>query len=266
MTTDRPNHQYWLNRPGEAYLATHKRRSERGATSYAAQEGWLTKRLAEVKDQLQRPIRLLDFGCGYGRIAHLCARMGGIEYFGFDFSEPMVRPLLASPPPAYSSDIGQRIVVKPSIDCEFERHEFDVVLTISVMIHNNKADAEKLLHKLIELRSPTGRLILIENRLTSETAWLNAWHAGCWAHDFTSITPEGEKFFIDEDIHPLHAAYTLTRDEHAPKYKLLSAGRVREFTDRSDLMSGVGVPARADPPNEDHLKAAFMYDDEEHRV
>ena len=82
---------YWQSRRGQAYAEQQSFRLKHANTSYHAQEVWLANHLARMNEQ--RPgqkIRLLDFGCGFGRIARLVCPLDFIDYYGYDFSQAMV--------------------------------------------------------------------------------------------------------------------------------------------------------------------------------
>lgn len=239
MTATNPNHQYWQHRPGEAYRKTHDLRISRGVTNYAAQEAWLTDHLTKMKASRSRPLRLLDFGCGYGRIAHLCAEIGDIDYRGFDFSSAMVEPLFETPPARYAADIRERVRVAKTADGLFEPQSFDVVLTVSVFIHNDEADARRLFDTLAALRRPDGEIILIENRLAARTVMVNAWHGGCWNHDFSSFAGEAMQILVDEEIHPQHAAYIFSTATYGERFARMTGGASAAFRTREAFLEGI---------------------------
>jgi SAM-dependent methyltransferase len=241
MTATNPNHQYWQHRPGEAYRKTHDLRISRGVTNYAAQEAWLTDHLTKMKASRSRPLRLLDFGCGYGRIAHLCAAIGDIDYHGFDFSSAMVEPLYEAPPLPYAVDIRERVRIAPIADGLFDPKSFDVVLTISVFIHNDEADARRLFNTLATLRRPDGEIILIENPLAARTVMVNAWHGGCWNHDFSSFASEEMQILVDEEIHPGHAGYIFSTASREERFIRRKGGSVSRFSTHAAFLNGVAT-------------------------
>lgn len=80
------NRDYWINRSGDLYADQQKVRREAGNSNYARQEAWLVGFLAERSEQLGRPVRVLDFGVGFGRLARLLPQHAFVDYFGFDIS------------------------------------------------------------------------------------------------------------------------------------------------------------------------------------
>jgi SAM-dependent methyltransferase len=207
---DKPNNLYWQTRPGESYQATQAHRRANPENSYDAQEQWLRRVLAEWSAVHPRPLRLLDVGCGFGRLAHLCADVGGVDWFGFDFSSTMIQPLLDDPPAAYAADIADRVRVADSLDAAFPGETFDLVITISVMIHNDEADARALLDSMRRRRAPDGEIILIENLPVEGSGFTNDWHAGCWMHDIVAYASADEFVIVDFDMHAQHGVYRLS--------------------------------------------------------
>lgn len=234
----RPNHLYWQSKRGEEYRDVQNRRSGQGSTNYKEQERWLVDRLSRLTRSGQNRIRLLDFGCGYGRIARLCADLGAIDYHGFDFSTAMVAPLLADPPAAFRPDIVDRVVVAPTLEGQFEPGTFDVILSISVLIHNDEQTTRRLLDTLLKLRRAGGELILIENPIVSRTTFQNLWHAGCWSHSFCTYAGEGINVLVDEDVHPAHCAYVLSDANGEPKFSVKSAGKIGHFESVEQIYVG----------------------------
>lgn len=230
------NHAYWLSKEGLEYRRAHEIRLARGPGSYAAQEKWLKERLAALKAVRRAPLRLLDFGCGYGRIAHLCAEIGGIDYFGFDFSLPMAKPLLDNPPEAYAADVERRVIVGSIDRLNFPPGSFDIVLTVSVLIHNNESDAKAIISNLKTLCKRDGEIILIENVVVSKTTFSNYWHAGCWAHNFLEYFDEKTSVIIDEDMDSSHAVYILSDAVEHASYVVRAGSKDHTFSDRASLL------------------------------
>lgn len=257
----RPNHRYWQEREGNSYARSHDLRNRSEQASYRHQEAWLERRLAAMAEHCGRPIKLLDFGCGYGRIARLCARLPYVDYFGFDFSAAMTRPLLADPPERYAQDIVRRVRIGSDVLACFEPGSFDVALTISVLIHNEETDARRIIATLAKLAKAEGEIILIENRLTPRTVFSHVWHAGCWAHDILGYAPNGFGVTVDETVHPQHAAYVLARGQRSPRFvRIHQDGSVAGETVQ-EALTGVAAPQEyASIPDEQLLAAALALD------
>jgi SAM-dependent methyltransferase len=180
------NWDYWASRSGEDYRLQQKGRREGSNHSYRLQESWLTKFLGELSANGKgRPIRLLDYGCGFGRTAHLVSDLETVEYFGFDFSRSMTAPLRADPPPRLRANIDHHLRVADRLDAVFPASEkFDVILSVSVLIHNQPAAAMSIVAQMLERLATDGVVVLIENPHTAVSALQNFWHGGCWCHSF----------------------------------------------------------------------------------
>lgn len=212
------NHEYWLSRDGHLYADQQRFRREAGNTNYAKQEEWLSGFLAERSEQLGRPVRVLDFGVGFGRLARVLSQHGFVDYFGFDISRSMVEPLLQDPPPSIAGDLQRRIRVGPSLGEAMQGEQFDVIFTVSVLIHNDREQAADVLSEMRGLLAPQGRLCFIENRPVSISLMANLWHAGCWSHDFVGTLAADMNVDVEDGILPDHGIYVLSEaDEGLPR-------------------------------------------------
>ena len=180
---DKANQNYWLNQPGADYERQQIWRTEQGLAAYRQQEVWLVEHLRDRSEQLGRPVRILDFGCGFGRMARVLSAYSFVDYHGYDFSDAMVQKLLDDPP-ATLTDVPRRIRVAPSVTEAFKGTVFDIVLTVSVLIHNAREDVARLLAEMKSLLNADGYLLLIENQLVPFDVRENNWHGGCWVHDY----------------------------------------------------------------------------------
>ncbi|AKJ30630.1 class I SAM-dependent methyltransferase [Caldimonas brevitalea] len=202
------NQRYWLNKNGEEYLQQQRLRSTSGNSAYATQEAWLLTYLLNRAKAQSRRLRVLDFGCGFGRFARLLAEHPSIDYYGYDFSDAMVAPLFESPPPALEP-LHHRVRVRPSFTTAFAGDRFDVIFTVSVLIHNTPEDARALLETLAGHLEPDGQICLIENRLTSISVKENNWHGGCWVHDFAGTTASHMSVAVHHKHLEIHDVYVL---------------------------------------------------------
>ncbi|MBH1426722.1 methyltransferase domain-containing protein [Stenotrophomonas maltophilia] len=203
------NRDYWINRSGDLYADQQKIRREAGNSNYARQEAWLVGFLAERSEQLGRPVRVLDFGVGFGRLARLLPQHAFVDYFGFDISPAMVEPLLREPPVELAADIERRIRVGSSLAEAMQGEQFDVIFTVSVLIHNDREQAADVLAQMRALLAPEGRLCFIENRPVSISLLANLWHAGCWSHDFAGTLAPDMNVDVEDGILSDHAIYIL---------------------------------------------------------
>lgn len=206
-----PNNHYWKNRPGRDYEMQQRFRKRRGNRAYELQERWLSQYLIERRAVLGRPLRLLDFGCGFGRIARLAARLRGIEYTGYDFSAAMAEPLLGAMPGRAVEDSATHVFVGDDPIALLGQSRFDIVLTISVLIHNDEAQTRQLLSTMGSFLGEAGQMVLIENAVVGATQRTSGWHAGCWMHDVLAYADGEWDVSVYPDAAPPHGIYMLTR-------------------------------------------------------
>ncbi|MBS7695765.1 MULTISPECIES: class I SAM-dependent methyltransferase [unclassified Chelatococcus] len=205
------NRQYWKEKSGRDYQQQQAYRIETGNSAYRQQEAWLLSYLEQERrrQKLDRPLRVLDFGCGFGRLAGPISALQGVAYHGYDFSSAMVADLLTAPPPALAEVARDRVRVADSIEAAFPTDCFDIIFTISVLIHNNEAQAQELISQMSRRLAPEGRLVLIENRLVAATLFQNTWHAGCWVHAFADYAAGVWDVAVIEGVTDQHGIYIL---------------------------------------------------------
>ncbi len=97
--------------------------------------------------------RVLDVGCGSGRIAEFVLEAGAAHYLGIDFSEPMIE--LAR---ARLERFGERVelILGDFIEAPIEG-EFDVVLAVGLFDY--LPDAERFARRMCELCAPGGCMV-----------------------------------------------------------------------------------------------------------
>jgi len=171
---DRPNIEWWTRHGGREWLEEVQRRRS-AQDRYSKQEAWLAGHFADAP-----ALRVLDFGCGYGRHLRHLKQQRHLDLFGCDVSPSMVAVV-----GEHVGDVawaGEHVkLIEPVGRLPFDDWYFDVTYTSEVLIHVNPEDLSKVLRELI--RVTFERLILIENKRTDQTAFDSAAHAGCWLHD-----------------------------------------------------------------------------------
>lgn len=86
---------------------------------------------------------------------------------------------------------------------------FDVVFTVSVLIHNARDDAARLLMEMRSLLRPEGYLLLIENQLVPFDLRENNWHGGCWVHDYVGDLAADSNVQVFHDVIQSHDVYKI---------------------------------------------------------
>ncbi|CAH1669462.1 class I SAM-dependent methyltransferase [Chelatococcus asaccharovorans] len=207
------NRQYWKQKSGRDYQRQQAYRIESGNSAYRLQEEWLLRFLMREgrRRRLDRALRVLDFGCGFGRLAAPISALQGVAYYGYDFSQAMAADLLGHPPTALAPMIRERVRVADTVEAAFPGEHFDIIFTISVLIHNDEDQARNLLEQLTQkLAAEEGRLVLIENRAVATTLFQNNWHAGCWAHAFADYAAGRWDIEIFDGLGGQHGIYVLS--------------------------------------------------------
>jgi SAM-dependent methyltransferase len=202
------NEDYWRQQSGADYEHQQKGRTEQGRSRYREQEAWLVAHLRSESERLGRPVSVLDFGCGFGRMARVLAACPFVIYHGYDFSASMAQQLLDSPP-AGLPNVRECVRVAPSVTDAFDVERFDVIFTVSVLIHNTREDARNLISELLTLLREDGYLLLIENQLVPFDLRENNWHGGCWVHDYAGDLAVDSDVLIFQGAIEEHGVYQI---------------------------------------------------------
>ncbi len=203
------NLDYWTKHAGEEYRLQQLKRCTHGDTSYEQQEIWLRRFFEHfVAARGRNVVRVLDYGCGFGRIANILCNNKNIEYFGFDISPAMTATFRADPPKPLQSNFDQRVRIAEQLNSAFTTAEkFDVILTVSVLIHNQPEAARAILAGMLERLAPGGKIVLIENPHTAVSAFENLWHGGCWCHSIPRYLEGRADLEIIDNFAGRHAIY-----------------------------------------------------------
>lgn len=208
------NEDYWRHQSGAEYEQQQLGRTEQGKSHYREQEAWLVEYLRSASDKLGRPVDVLDFGCGFGRMARVLSAYPFVAYHGYDFSEAMVQQLLVSPPAGLPD---ARVRVGPSLTETFGKERFDVIFTVSVLIHNTPENAKRLIGEMQTLLGDEGRLLLIENKLVPFDLRENNWHGGCWVHDYAGDLAADCNVRIFHEVIQEHGIYQISPAHRADR-------------------------------------------------
>ncbi|MHB8420669.1 MAG: class I SAM-dependent methyltransferase [Myxococcales bacterium] len=191
------SNRYWKELSGHTYQGIVAGRVASGNDAYAQQETFLAAFVAAEQRRLGRPLDLLEFGCGFGRHSWYLSDLPGVRYHGYDFSEPMVEPLRKLAP-ASLVPLEDHLFVGPDARAAVGERRFDLVLSVSVLIHNPPERVDSLLREdLPALLRPGGVLCLVENPIVPFSLYENDWHEGCWLHRYLDHAPDR----WDLDIH-----------------------------------------------------------------
>ena len=253
------NIAYWKSKSGKAYQRVQQLRRDHGCKLYDGQLGWLQNYFAQrLSNPAKNKLRLLDFGCGFGRVAHLCEEFQGIEYNGYDFSESMIDGLRDNPPRSLTYNFNERVKVAGRVSECFRAEKFDIILSIAVLIHNDEESAQRILKELTNLLAKNGEIILIENQLTNKTARCNLWHGGCWAHDFVAYTSNKLSISVDVTTLPDQAIYRIRRPQTTPKLSIIRSGATFTYPDLATFHAQAPPPVIIETDKPDFDYSALM--------
>lgn len=252
MEINQANRNYWLSKSGNDYQWQQQERTSQGNLSYTQQQKWLIARFDDLATRVGRPVRALEFGCGFGRFARLFANNPHIEYYGYDFSLPMVQPLFDDPPPSFNP--SERVRVAPTVNEAFGDRKFDVIFTVSVLIHNQQEKAKQLCAEMAAMLTEEGQLWLIENALTALSTRENNWHGGCWVHDYAGTTAADMDICVYHECILNHSAYVLQPLSQPRKIELAIGENAQPRTSSLEELQQLGLP---------RLQAAITFLDNE---
>ncbi|HEY6908582.1 MAG TPA: methyltransferase domain-containing protein [Myxococcales bacterium] len=204
---------YWRAMDGTLYEELIREREGNANRAYQQQEAFLTEFVLAEKARLGRPIRILEFGCGFGRHARYLADLDGISYAGYDFSEKMIEPLRARPPRGVDP---ANLFVGTDVESAVAGRRFDLVFTVSVLIHNPPEKVPALIESMARLLEPGGAVCLVENQMVPVSVFENMWHQGCWLQSYTEHVRSGFDLHIGQGLIDTHDVYVLRPNGAAP--------------------------------------------------
>ncbi len=80
-----------------------------------------------IKPKLKKGIKVLDLGCGNGRLYELC-KNAGVDYVGIDNSKELIKL-------AQKNNPEGKFMVGDALDLPFGNEEFDLVISFAVVHH-----------------------------------------------------------------------------------------------------------------------------------
>ncbi|MHA7899470.1 MAG: class I SAM-dependent methyltransferase [Henriciella sp.] len=102
---------------------------------------------------ISRAQRILDFGCGCGRLARHVPQVSRADFYGCDFNRQLVRWCRANLPGTY--DVNQ---LKPPL--RYEAQFFDIIYLFSVFTHLREATQSAWLAEFHRVLKPGGFLLI----------------------------------------------------------------------------------------------------------
>jgi SAM-dependent methyltransferase len=172
----RPNESWWIDYADQWHAECQQRR--RDVPYYLVQEAFVCEYLHRCA-----PASVLEFGCGFGRHLRNLREVDGLELFGCDQSRTMLAGV-----GRWANDDWRRArvrLIEPRRRLPYEDKQFDVVFTVSVLIHIHPDDVADVLGEL--LRVASWHILHIENTPTDTARQTSAEHGGCWAHPLADL-------------------------------------------------------------------------------
>ncbi|NTX40170.1 methyltransferase domain-containing protein [Myxococcus sp. CA033] len=181
---------FWKTTNGHSYRELVRVREGQGHLAYGQQERVLTALIRSEQRRLDRALSVLEFGCGFGRHATSLSQLSQVRYHGYDISESMTEPLRLEPP-ASLRPVEERIFCGDDPLIAVGGRRFDLVFSVSTLVHNPSERIPALLETMGQMVLPGGMLVLVENPLMPTSVWDPSCHPGSWHHAFADLLPEG---------------------------------------------------------------------------
>lgn len=161
------------------------------------------------------PQRILEFGCGFGRQLSYLSRIPGLEVYGCDQSPTMIDGIRAW---ASEEWIDERItLVEPLAPLPYPDKSFDIVFTVSVLIHVRPEHVQFILKELMRLAR--WQIIHIENNHVPDTVQMSEAHDGSWAHPIVQhYRALGQTVEVFEKPFEIEDVYRVVLDKTQPIY------------------------------------------------
>lgn len=209
MTSDDPNYRYWQEHGG-VWAHEYQDRKQRFPL-YHIQEIMLAEYMSAHAD-LDRPIKVIEFGCGVGRHLRNLIHIPGIDVYGFDQSPTMLSGCKAWADEAWFDShitLGAPVGRLP-----FPDGSFDIVYSTEVLVHVRPEHLSGILSEL--LRISKGHVLHLEPapgvKIHSDV------HSGCWGHDLPAAYESlGFNCEVFAGGYGAHAPYRVVKGDK-PRY------------------------------------------------
>ncbi len=204
----RANYRYWREH-GHEWAAEYDERKTYQIL-YHIQEWMLTEYVRRHVAGRERPLRVLEYGCGVGRHLKNLHRIEGVEVFGYDQSASMAGSIVAWGGETF---FAERVRVgSPTPELAYEDGSFDLVYTAEVLVHVSPEDVPGILRELV--RVCRGHVLHLEPG--PEYALEAGCHDGCWNHDLPGLySGMGRACETLERGYAAHTPYRVTVGEGA---------------------------------------------------
>ena len=200
------NYQYWRDHGGD-WAAEYARRKT-WMVLYHIQELMLTQYVLRHASGRERPLRVLEFGCGVGRHLFNLRTLPNVDVHGYDQSEAMAASIRA-----WAGDgwYGEHVHVGgPTGRLPYADASFDLVYSAEVLVHVRPEDLPGVLGEL--MRVCRGHVLHLET--SPDYPVFSGVHSGCWQHDLPATYAElGKSCETLERGYLAHTPYRVTVGE-----------------------------------------------------
>ncbi len=170
------NEKYWINHSGSNWKSEVEKRRPR-MNIYQTQENSILHYIETLQDS---NIKVLDFGCGYGRhLKNVSEIISEENLFAVDISAKM-----SEPAKEFCKNIN---IIEPLGKLPFDDGYFDVVYSSNVLIHISPDDVGGVVQEIKRCIKDGGILIQCETIAEKTVGGFDASHNGSWAHDLKSL-------------------------------------------------------------------------------
>jgi len=187
---DRPNEAYWQTHL-KWYEEEQARRRDLMPT-YIIQEAFLSDYFARCGK-----VKSLEFGCGFGRFLRLLSKLPNVDMHGVDISPESLECISTWAEPAWLRE--HITLISPRQRLPYENDAFDIVFTVSVLIHVTPEDVRSLMAELV--RITRGHILHLENPVTDRPKKITDYHGGCWAHP---LVDHYKELGVECEVFPNH--------------------------------------------------------------
>jgi len=158
-----------MNHSNDDLLNLNKRAYDKIAPTFSASRSYVWPDLESFKKYIKDGDRVLDLGCGNGRLLALFEGKK-VEYLGVDFSERLIEQARQSWP-------DKQFEVMDALNLRLPDNSFDVVLCVSVLNHIPRDKQDLFMSNVRRVLKPEGVLLMANwnlwNVFNKKSVWFN---------------------------------------------------------------------------------------------
>ena len=158
-----------MNHSNDDLLNLNKRAYDNIAPAFSASRSYVWPDLWPFMEYIKDGDRVLDLGCGNGRLLMLLAEKS-VEYLGVDFSEKLIEQARVNRP-------DKEFAVMDALDLKLPDDAFDVVICVSVLNHIPLDKQNLFVANVKRVLKPGGVLLMANwnlwNIFNKKSVWFN---------------------------------------------------------------------------------------------